>query len=664
MAHNRAELNALIFHNRTVLPLTSPGYAEMTLAVAELQGGNNTKAAMYAEAAVARDVTLAAGWLGKLAADVFEATPDDLRKDRALFCMDRALECAPTCRREIIEFFVANILGHYVEVLCTGALAELAQWVALEASADELEREALELDWQAVQRRAGATLLEAAGLVSGMVALFSRRLGTQVVAGIASVGAFSEAAHQTQYASLLEAMGSDLRAAGHALRLEGKEHRTASMFYLVPARELVGLAARLLRAEGLSSQPLQRPARALTSTFREVLDAHLRALRVQLSWQISAAIEGETDALVTTYGHQPVHAIFKTPEVKWNEARTYDLINTPHPVPRDTLRWLEHMLPSAKTLEAHRLLSFPLSAVTTSLYGISQPSRLLSLQQRVRRTLKTDKNGPGLVAVSLVAGLIFAAVAPLVFIWPCGLLVWYLVALIRGRRQRARQRTRLSTAFAPIWSADTWLQGTRGELLDESGAVGPGGLPGPPPLPVGVQGAAVRPVRSFPVVFRVMLIAGGAVLLLFVLTLVVLGTSGQKSQTDPAVETKPDVAVGPVASHSHAASATKPTPEVRRAIAVHDRAMASSSATASPTGSPLTAKFVGESYAVVGVPDGDTLNVRAGPGMKNNVTVRLPGDTAHVEITGASVMNERTEWVPIKAGDQSGWVTKGHLQRE
>ena len=249
------------------------------------------------------------------------------------------------------------------------------------------------------------------------------------------------------------------------------------------------------------------------------------------------------------------------------------------------------------------------------------------------------------------------AVAPLVFIVPCGLLVWYLV-LIRGRRQRARQRTQLSAAFAPIWSADTWLQGTRGELLGESGAAGPGGLPGPPPLPVGVPGAAVRPARSFSVVFRVTLVAGGAVLLLFVLTLVVLGTSRQKSQTAPVVETKPDVAAGPVALHSHAATATKPTPEVRRAIAVHDRAMAS------PTGSPLTAKPVGESYSVVGVPDSDTLNLRAGPGMKNTVTGRLPGGTAHVEITGASVMNDKTEWVPIKAGDQSGWVTKQHLQRE
>ena len=180
MAHDRAQLNALIFRNPVVLPRTSPGYPEMSLAVAELQGGNHAKAALYAEAAYTKDPTLAAAWLAKTAADVFEAVPDDLRKERALFCVDRALECAPTCYREIIDFVVANIFGHYVEVLCGGALGELAQWTELEEYADELEDRALSLDWRATRVRGDGALLEAAGLVTGMVALFSRRLGTQV----------------------------------------------------------------------------------------------------------------------------------------------------------------------------------------------------------------------------------------------------------------------------------------------------------------------------------------------------------------------------------------------------------------------------------------------------------------------------------------------------
>ena len=55
MAHDRAQLNALIFHNPVVLPRTSPGFGEVSLAVAELQGGNNEKAAILAEIAVGKD---------------------------------------------------------------------------------------------------------------------------------------------------------------------------------------------------------------------------------------------------------------------------------------------------------------------------------------------------------------------------------------------------------------------------------------------------------------------------------------------------------------------------------------------------------------------------------------------------------------------------------
>ena len=85
MAYNRTQLNDLIFHNRMVLPRNSPGFGEASLAVAELQGGNTAKAAAFAEAAVGKDPALAGGWLAKTAADVFEATPSDLRTDRAVF---------------------------------------------------------------------------------------------------------------------------------------------------------------------------------------------------------------------------------------------------------------------------------------------------------------------------------------------------------------------------------------------------------------------------------------------------------------------------------------------------------------------------------------------------------------------------------------------------
>ena len=76
---------------------------------------------------------------------MFEASADDLRKERAVFCMDRALELVPSCRVEIIEFFLVNILGHYVEVLCEQAVWDTEQWIELETQADQLDTQAMRM---------------------------------------------------------------------------------------------------------------------------------------------------------------------------------------------------------------------------------------------------------------------------------------------------------------------------------------------------------------------------------------------------------------------------------------------------------------------------------------------------------------------------------------
>ena len=67
---------------------------------------------------------------------------------------------------------------------------------------------------------------------------------------------------------------------------------------------------------------------------------------------------------------------------------------------------------------------------------------------------------------------------------------------------------------------------------------------------------------------------------------------------------------------------------------------------------------------MVGIARNDTLNVRAGPGANNKITATRGNGTTYVEVVGASVMNGSTEWVPIKSGDRTGWVTKQHLQHE
>jgi hypothetical protein len=61
----------------------------------------------------------------------------------------------------------------------------------------------------------------------------------------------------------------------------------------------------------------------------------------------------------------------------------------------------------------------------------------------------------------------------------------------------------------------------------------------------------------------------------------------------------------------------------------------------------------------VSAPD---LNVRQGPGANFPTVVKLPGGFKGIRITGASVMNDTTEWVPVAFADQSGWVARRYIE--
>ena len=79
---------------------------------------------------------------------------------------------------------------------------------------------------------------------------------------------------------------------------------------------------------------------------------------------------------------------------------------------------------------------------------------------------------------------------------------------------------------------------------------------------------------------------------------------------------------------------------------------------------PLQTPAQRATYCVTGVGQDDMLNVRAGAGAIFNITQRLPKDYGGIEVTGPSVMNGASEWVPIKFGSQSGWAIKKHLKSE
>ena len=66
-------------------------------------------------------------------------------------------------------------------------------------------------------------------------------------------------------------------------------------------------------------------------------------------------------------------------------------------------------------------------------------------------------------------------------------------------------------------------------------------------------------------------------------------------------------------------------------------------------------------YVVVGVTPGDFLNVRSEPAMNSNAVFKLTnGDK--VQVTGKSAYNGATEWIPITANSQKGWVRNKYLR--
>ena len=66
---------------------------------------------------------------------------------------------------------------------------------------------------------------------------------------------------------------------------------------------------------------------------------------------------------------------------------------------------------------------------------------------------------------------------------------------------------------------------------------------------------------------------------------------------------------------------------------------------------------------IIGVAADDTLNIRSGPGM-NFRTVFVLENGDQVTITGRVVMNNETDWYPIRIKETTGWARGKYLQRK
>ena len=82
-----------------------------------------------------------------------------------------------------------------------------------------------------------------------------------------------------------------------------------------------------------------------------------------------------------------------------------------------------------------------------------------------------------------------------------------------------------------------------------------------------------------------------------------------------------------------------------------------------PEGTPLPTPEPG-TYAVVGVRMDDTLNVRAGAGVDNEILDTLAPYATGVKVVGDGIQVGQSVWVPVQHGDIEGWVNSRYLARQ
>lgn len=66
-------------------------------------------------------------------------------------------------------------------------------------------------------------------------------------------------------------------------------------------------------------------------------------------------------------------------------------------------------------------------------------------------------------------------------------------------------------------------------------------------------------------------------------------------------------------------------------------------------------------YKVIKVESWDTLNMRAGPGVKNAVVTQLPYNAQGLVLTGKQIAVGRTQWAEVNWQGKTGWVSKAYL---
>ena len=68
-------------------------------------------------------------------------------------------------------------------------------------------------------------------------------------------------------------------------------------------------------------------------------------------------------------------------------------------------------------------------------------------------------------------------------------------------------------------------------------------------------------------------------------------------------------------------------------------------------------------FSIAGVAEGDSLNVRSGPGERFSIIARLRNGTTGIRIDGQIVWNGSDDWIPINVSGSRGWVRPKYLSQ-
>ncbi len=146
-------------------------------------------------------------------------------------------------------------------------------------------------------------------------------------------------------------------------------------------------------------------------------------------------------------------------------------------------------------------------------------------------------------------------------------------------------------------------------------------------------------------------------------------TAGVGAGASPPVRTRPSPTVSPAIRSEKSTTGTKPVTRTLPTAATNRTVPPSRSApaakakldeakpAASSTPKPATVAAVRE-VCVAGIPEGDTLKVRAGPGFTHALRYGYQPKTCGVKITGAC----KNGWCPVDFRGYKGWAQKKNLQ--